>query len=421
MNIDELLKRLLPPVETPSRVEYQRGLLQLALATLNGDSAAARRVDLLVDDLRDAHDAFVRGGTAHQIGDTDSAVELLRFAADRGHPDAATKLAALLAGRYLTLLGQGRTDEANALLEEAQRRIAEAESEGELGTEDLVAQIQMARPMGVLLVQNVASQRRPHAAAKADEDVWTAAFPIFRREPAPASWFQRWRTALSPLWRREREVRRARAMTTPSSAARQRRRWGDVARGLAALAGIALLLGAVPAALIAFAGSPLPPTAPAEALPFVFWVAWAELAAALTIEAVAFIRGRGQAARAPLAWGVQRLAGRLVATAALLGAASPRRPLVWTYHQTASVTLARVSPEDSASAPVTSICLVRRRDTLLVIAERHLGDPLRWPEIYELNKGKVQPDGGSLTDPEHVVAGWLLDLPSDASGPDQKS
>jgi LysM repeat protein len=59
---------------------------------------------------------------------------------------------------------------------------------------------------------------------------------------------------------------------------------------------------------------------------------------------------------------------------------------------------------------------VQRRDTLWDIAERHLGDPFRWPEIFALNQGKVQPDGRCLTDPDLIQSGWRLQLPDDAGG-----
>jgi DNA-binding SARP family transcriptional activator len=54
------------------------------------------------------------------------------------------------------------------------------------------------------------------------------------------------------------------------------------------------------------------------------------------------------------------------------------------------------------------------RDTLWGIAERFLGDGRRYGEIYQLNKDREQPAGGRLTDPDHILPGWVLDLPADA-------
>jgi hypothetical protein len=53
---------------------------------------------------------------------------------------------------------------------------------------------------------------------------------------------------------------------------------------------------------------------------------------------------------------------------------------------------------------------------LFQIAERYLGDGNRYKEIFELNKGRVQPDGGTLTDEETVLPGWVMQLPDDAEG-----
>ncbi|MFD6447753.1 LysM peptidoglycan-binding domain-containing protein [Promicromonospora sp. NPDC060204] len=53
---------------------------------------------------------------------------------------------------------------------------------------------------------------------------------------------------------------------------------------------------------------------------------------------------------------------------------------------------------------------------LYLIAERFLGDGERNTEIFELNKGRTQPDGGKLTDPAVVTVGWVLQMPEDAKG-----
>lgn len=53
---------------------------------------------------------------------------------------------------------------------------------------------------------------------------------------------------------------------------------------------------------------------------------------------------------------------------------------------------------------------------LFEIAQRFLGSGDRNNEIYELNKGRLQPDGLRLTDPEAILPGWVLQLPDDAKG-----
>ncbi|MFI7609443.1 hypothetical protein ACIBTV_30620 [Micromonospora sp. NPDC049366] len=54
--------------------------------------------------------------------------------------------------------------------------------------------------------------------------------------------------------------------------------------------------------------------------------------------------------------------------------------------------------------------------TLPGVADRVLGDSQRWPEIFELNEGRGQPDGGTLTDPAQPIrAGWVFVLPEGAT------
>jgi hypothetical protein len=59
----------------------------------------------------------------------------------------------------------------------------------------------------------------------------------------------------------------------------------------------------------------------------------------------------------------------------------------------------------------------RNHDTLWDIAERTLGDPFRYKEIFALNKDRLQPDGSRLTDADLIRPGWQLRLPGDAKGP----
>ncbi|GAA4752673.1 hypothetical protein GCM10023328_39820 [Modestobacter marinus] len=73
--------------------------------------------------------------------------------------------------------------------------------------------------------------------------------------------------------------------------------------------------------------------------------------------------------------------------------------------QTASDTSAHPQP---AHAPPKTY-EVRRRDTLWALAERYLGDPLRFPEIVQLNPAGVGPDN-------EIAPGMVLVLPSDATG-----
>ncbi|MFF3671602.1 LysM peptidoglycan-binding domain-containing protein [Microtetraspora malaysiensis] len=50
-------------------------------------------------------------------------------------------------------------------------------------------------------------------------------------------------------------------------------------------------------------------------------------------------------------------------------------------------------------------------ESLWEIAEKRLGDGRRHKEIFKLNKGRVQPDGARLVDPDVLESGWRLTLP----------
>jgi len=56
-------------------------------------------------------------------------------------------------------------------------------------------------------------------------------------------------------------------------------------------------------------------------------------------------------------------------------------------------------------------------ESLFTIAAKTLGDGSRFVEIFNLNKGRLQPNGGRLTNPQLIEPGWILQLPADAAGP----
>ncbi|MEU6765664.1 hypothetical protein ABZ916_24490 [Streptomyces sp. NPDC046853] len=56
-------------------------------------------------------------------------------------------------------------------------------------------------------------------------------------------------------------------------------------------------------------------------------------------------------------------------------------------------------------------------DSLWRIADRHLHDGDRWPEIYALNYGRRQADGHALRDPGLIRPGWVLRLPAPRPDP----
>jgi DNA-binding SARP family transcriptional activator len=250
-------------------------------------------------------------------------------------------------------------------------------------------------------------------------------------------------------------------------------------QGLGALCVLVAMVAGVPWALVHFVGWPLPhhvPTAaevgraldhqgiPAQtlvdALAVVVWVAWATLLASLAVEVPAALAGR-HAGRLPLAGAFQPLTGRLVAAvvvACLTLAPRPAHPtpglstnpggtlaprptpalVVRDDAFTARLTPVRTSPAlvstagvgtaapaqttgaaPPSPAPVVAprVYVVQRGDTLWGIAERELGDPLEWSEIFQMNEGRLQPGGATLTEPHWIDPGWTLLLPAASTTP----
>lgn len=56
-------------------------------------------------------------------------------------------------------------------------------------------------------------------------------------------------------------------------------------------------------------------------------------------------------------------------------------------------------------------------DSLWRMSQRALGDGNRWPEIYALNRGKPQPNGGTFTRPSLIFPGEKMALPNGTATP----
>lgn len=209
----------------------------------------------------------------------------------------------------------------------------------------------------------------------------------------------------------------------------------------------------------------------------IVWLAWAQFTACLLAELVAGTRGTGIPRRVPMSGAQQDLARRLVMAVLLLSTAShglhsavapgggQAEPTVTATAQsfdgaqrageavgnpnTAQVQRTgaldgqqstpqhdgaqqlRTGTEQASTttpakqqrgAPATKEYIVMppqgsHHDNLWDIAERYLGSGVRYHEIFELNEGRVQPDGGRLTLESLIRPGWVLVLPADAHGP----
>lgn len=77
-------------------------------------------------------------------------------------------------------------------------------------------------------------------------------------------------------------------------------------------------------------------------------------------------------------------------------------------------TLTLPAPADHQPDQPTTVT-VQKGDTLTKLATRHLGDPTRWPEMYQASTSIEQPDGRHLTNPDEIDIGWTLAIPTTAS------
>jgi DNA-binding SARP family transcriptional activator len=224
-------------------------------------------------------------------------------------------------------------------------------------------------------------------------------------------------------------------------------RSGDVARALAAVAVLAVVLLGVPTALAVAVGNPLrgfgqlragidggylPDEVLIGILALAVWFLWAEFTAITVVETVAVTRGR-LPGRVPLGGMMQPLVGRLVATIALattltqaFSANLVARPLPTPVVEPAMVTIADVAPLTPPVKPAVAaadvalpVYTVQPKDDLWSIADRHLGDPFRWREIWALNGGRaLPPHGAFFRDDDLIRPGWVLTMPADAVGLD---
>lgn len=231
----------------------------------------------------------------------------------------------------------------------------------------------------------------------------------------------------------------------------------EVRIGLVAVLGIALLVIGIPVALALFVGYPLPRSAPSQEwltqtvtstliikiLACVVWVLWAHFTVCVLAEWRALRRGR-LPHDLPFGGSSQALARRLVAAALLLaGAATTFGNLaspatqgrqVASSVRTPGVAAASITAADGALGARAAETVVsqsqvglksyvvtpphgRNHDCLWDIAGRTLGDPMRYKEIFALNRDRLQADGGKLVDANLIRPGWQLHLPADAHGP----
>ncbi|MGY2877187.1 hypothetical protein ACVW00_004377 [Marmoricola sp. URHA0025 HA25] len=84
-------------------------------------------------------------------------------------------------------------------------------------------------------------------------------------------------------------------------------------------------------------------------------------------------------------------------------------------------------PGTHNASHATQAYVVEHGDTLEDIAASHLGDPKRWPEIFQASTGITQPDGHHVTNPDLILPGYTVHIPqprtprNTADGPQTKT
>jgi hypothetical protein len=232
---------------------------------------------------------------------------------------------------------------------------------------------------------------------------------------------------------------------------------GDVMAGLGAIVLLTALTIGVPVALVAVVGLPIPHTMPKlnaltsqldttailRILSVIIWLAWIQLVWCVLVEVKA-AASHTATPKVPLAGATQSAAHRLVTAALLLftaaaaltpavmshgpvrpahsisapvmNAVTPAIPVSGTGLTAAHVPQAHAAP-NSDKAYLVKPPVGRFHESLWEIANNHLGDGRRYREIFELNSGRVQPDGSKLTIASLIRPGWTLLMPKDAHGP----
>lgn len=221
---------------------------------------------------------------------------------------------------------------------------------------------------------------------------------------------------------------------------------------------VVLVIG-IPVAMAATIGNPmhgwadlkvgdLTDTVLIDLLAVIVWAAWAQFAVSVLVEIGAAVRQVPTPTRIPLVpRPSQHLAHTLVGAALLLGTAtaaltSPAQALAAPPASTAAA-VASAHAHDQAAAsrtantpqqadthsrtqtqtaqPQTVSYVVPRDgrgpDTYWDIAEARLGGGEHWQQIWNLNRGRTQPDGEVMTNPGLLKPGWTLLLPASAASP----
>ncbi|MBO4269084.1 LysM peptidoglycan-binding domain-containing protein [Microbispora triticiradicis] len=208
---------------------------------------------------------------------------------------------------------------------------------------------------------------------------------------------------------------------------------------LAKAAAVAVLIGllaGIPAVLLTFfwpvdlptlddLATPAEPVVIKTLLLATVWTCWALFVGAVVAESVATARARRGRVRMPF----QRLAAYLittitVATTAPVAASRGTIPAAAVAVAPAALPshhLTAAEPKTSEPAKPYATYVVQPRDTLWSIADKQLGDPMRYGEIVALNQGRTMDDGQTFARGNWLRPGWTLRLPGDGARKEPRS
>ncbi|MDF5759054.1 LysM peptidoglycan-binding domain-containing protein [Spongiactinospora sp. TRM90649] len=204
---------------------------------------------------------------------------------------------------------------------------------------------------------------------------------------------------------------------------------------LVAAAVLVALLTGMPAVLLAFFWPVELPTLDDLATPgeplvrtlliVVVWTCWALFAWSVLVELVGTIRDRPSRVRLPF----QRLAAYLITALTVAATAPVAAPRGMVPVAAVAVSPAELptrsaavdEPRDAETGKPYLTYVVQPRDTLWTIADKQLGDAMRYPEIAALNQGRVMGDGQTFTTGDWLRPGWTLRLPADSAAAKKQS
>ncbi|MGW2317421.1 BTAD domain-containing putative transcriptional regulator [Streptomyces sp. NPDC001680] len=234
-------------------------------------------------------------------------------------------------------------------------------------------------------------------------------------------------------------------MAAPPTTRRSARRMAAVVRFLASGTVLAAAVAGIPYVLLATIGCPWPDQVTSlddlvtrlgqpvgdpfvlKCLALVGWAFWAYFMAVLSHEALwlaarlpalvadaALLRRRAQTLPLHRAAVAILVGSLLLAVISMwrLPAAHAATPLQSPAMRPAVATAPRQVAPAKGQEPGHTTYIVKPGDALWDIAEQHLGDPLKWPQIYQLSCTIRQTDGHLLSDPDLILPGWRLHLPT---------